>query len=457
VSGAAASARRYSQAVRRVGLIAWVVLGWLVVPGGALAASPPTIDAPLNGAVIYGQPKFSGSAGNGPTDSTTVTVRICSGSVSSCRTASAAVQSVDATRSADRYSTDPSSALPDGNFTAQAEQDTGVGSIHLTAQFSQPVSFTVHNKPPVVELDSPGAGPLLTATPTITGTAETIPGDSSTVQVTVYPGGPGAVMTVNASVGPDGRYSAEITPALADGPYTVQASQADSGNLTGTSSSQTFTVKVNPPALTLEQPATGSSTVAASPVFSGAAGTELGDSPQITVRLYQGGRELARHRVDASGRHWSLTWPTPLPPGVYAVQAQQSDDAGHTTVTAPRAFRVGPAPQPIGSSVRLGRSGLASVTIGCPALTGTCSGDVLVLTVRRFRPIAGGPRGPIRVLFAYVSVPAGATATVSGALPAPVLRALRRTARVPVKVVVTAAPGPRISAVRQLLANNRKQ
>lgn len=48
----------------------------------------------------------------------------------------------------------------------------------------------------------------------------------------------------------------------------------------------TFRVKVNAPAVTLDQPVAGASTNELAPLFAGVAGTELGDSSRVTVTLY---------------------------------------------------------------------------------------------------------------------------------------------------------------------------
>jgi hypothetical protein len=415
----------------------------------ALLSPNVTLTSPTPSEVITGgQPTFSGKWDKSVVGAPQVSVQVYQGQSAT----GTPVETVNATTANDgTYSAPANPPLANGTYTAEAEQQA---TSPLSPGFSQPVTFTVRN-PPVVGLDSPGASPLLTATPTLSGTAET---QADPVQVTVFAATGASVRTVSAPVGPDGGYSAQITPGLPDGAYTVQASQTDSG-LTGTSSSQAFRIKVNPPAVTLEQPAPGSRVSAAGVVFSGAAGTELGDSTQVTVVLYRGGSAagspLGTQGTAASGDTWSLRWPSRLPLGHYTVRVQQRDDAGHTTVTQPLPFQVVTPPHPIGPSVRVTRSGAVSVTVGCTASAGVCSGDVIVLTLRNFQPIAGGPRGRIRVLFAYVSIPAGTATTVRGALSAPVARALRRAAPLRVRVSVTALPEADVSAVRLLLADNR--
>jgi hypothetical protein len=106
----------------------------------------------------------------------------------------------------------------------------------------------------------------------------------------------------------------------------------------------TFRIKVFGPALTLAKPGRRAKVNRKHLQFSGAAGTELGDAPAVTIYLYRG-KSAFRHRVGkvtvtAHGSSWSSRWPKPLPVGFYTVVAAQHDDAGHTTHTSPRTFKL---------------------------------------------------------------------------------------------------------------------
>jgi hypothetical protein len=108
-----------------------------------------------------------------------------------------------------------------------------------------------------------------------------------------------------------------------------------------------------------------------------------------------------------------------------------------------------PTPKEIGSAVAISRRGAVAVAIGCVSASGrACVGDVLVMTVRSYRAVAGGPVGPLRVLFAYVDIPAGQTLVVRRKVPADVLHALRRARRFSVRVRV--GFGTTASAVRRV-------
>jgi hypothetical protein len=371
-----------------------------------------TLSSPASGALISGtQPTFSGGASGALGASSTVTVRVYDGG----STSGTPVETLRATRSGAGYSVDASPPLADGQYTAQAEQDDL--SSPPDKGFSVPVTFTVHNAGPQVKLDSPGTKPLLTATPTLTGTAGTAPGDSSNVTVSIYSGtGPAGspARVITTKVRGHGRYSAKITPALPDGQYTAVAQQSSAGSV-GTSRPQSFQVKLHAPVVTIEKPVSGASTNDATPTLSGAAGTATGDSPFVTVQLYKGssakGRVIGTMQVRASGSQWSGRWRHTLDLGLYTARAKQTDDAGHTGYSKPHTFQIVPGPSVIGSQVTLDRANTANLAITCIATAGgTCTGTVLVVTAQSMQAVPGGPSGQIRVLFAYVRIAGGQTA-----------------------------------------------
>jgi acid phosphatase type 7 len=100
--------------------------------------------------------------------------------------------------------------------------------------------------PPAVTLTAPANGSLTNdSTPTFAGIASTAVGDSATVTVEIFAGGGTGgtpVQTLTATRAADGSYAVDASPALGDGTYTAQARQADSGDNTGVSSANTFTI-----------------------------------------------------------------------------------------------------------------------------------------------------------------------------------------------------------------------
>ena len=121
-------------------------------------------------------------------------------------------------------------------------------------------------------------------------------------------------------------------------------------------------------------------------------------------------------------------------------------------MSRPHTFLVVPGPTVLGYLVTLDRSGNVSLPVSCIAPAGTvCTGTVSVLTQASYQPVPGGPVGQIRVLFAYVSVPAGKTVIVRGTLDSTTAQALRRLGAVKLQVSASfGAPIGDISVVRRL-------
>ncbi len=404
-----------------------------------------TLASPANGATITGgQPSFAGTADTGFGAQGTVAVRIYGGTT----TGGLPVRTLSAAASNGRYSTTAIPALPDGTYTAQAEQDSAAG----TQGFSTKNTFVLKTGAATITLNSPGAAPLQTATPTLTGVAA----HSQSVRITIYPGDttnatPAA--TASGASGADGRFSIRL-PALADGRYTVIATDGAGG----ISHPVTFRIKVHGPALTLTQPAAGGHLSQGAPVFLGAAGHGIGDGTQVAITLFRGSstraKNLGTKRTSQAGGNWVLQWPNRLALGTYTVRVSQGDDAGHTT-TVTHTFQIVPANSAVGTTVDISPTGQASVPLWCTATVGqTCSGTVLILTKKTYRTAGGGLAGRLRVMFAYVVIPGAGTIVVRRHVQHDALRALRRARKVPAVVVATlrsAGGRPRSVRVSRLI------
>jgi hypothetical protein len=412
-----------------------------------------TLDSPANGSLISGaQPVFAGSASTAFGASPTVTVRIYKGPTAT----GTPVQTITAHRNAGGgYSVGPNADLTDGQYTARAEQDDLASPPDVG--LSAPSTFFVHNQAPAISLHSLGTRPLLDATPTLTGVAGTASGDAHTVSIGVYPGSntnATPLRFVSGSVDANGSFAIKVSPALPDGQYTAAAAQG--GPLAvGLSPPVTFRVKVHAPIVRVTSPPRGSSTTSAALSLSGSAGTALGDASLITVLVYGGskptGKVLGTVRTRASGGTWAARLTFAPKPGLYTVVARQDDDAGHTGVSPSDTFLVVSGPTVIGSSVKLSSSGTASVPVTCLAAAGqVCTGNVVILTAQRLQPLRGGPSGPVRILFAYVSIPGGKTELVSRPMLPAVARALHRLRSVRLRVSATLTGTPHSTVVRTL-------
>jgi peptidoglycan/xylan/chitin deacetylase (PgdA/CDA1 family) len=208
--------------------------------------------------------------------------------------------------------------------------------------------------PPPVVVTSPKAASTVNSIPgtptqaTLSGTAASGGGD---VTVKLYSGSysqgaPAAILTATQT---SGSWSVQ-TDGLADGTYTVQASQ-QAGGLTGTSPPVTFTIAPDKtaPTVTITTPA-ASARVGANPVtISGTGGTSTGDNANVRVEVRSAaaptGADLSDQSVPVAA---DGTWTTPvtgLADGNYVVVASQGDAAGNTGTAGPRAFTVdGTAP-----------------------------------------------------------------------------------------------------------------
>jgi hypothetical protein len=409
----------------------------LSAPG---AAPAPAITSPTpNSSSTSTEPTISGTATNLFGDSGQVTVRLYSGSSAS----GTPVQTVTAARTGTSWSAALTKALAVGTYTAQAEQDDLASP--ADKGLSAPVTFAVGA--PVVTLYPLGSAPQGTSTPTLTGAGGTDPSDQTSVAVLVYAGtstiGP-PLRTITVPLGANGQFTAQVTPALPDGTYTATALQGDASGTTGVSNKVTFNIDTQPPAVTLTSPGMGAHADVLQLVFSGAAGVRSFDSNAVTVLLYRGtkaaGTPFRTLSVPVKGATWSATWPGALRAGTYTAQVQQTDAAGHVGVSAPHTFRVVALPPVIGP-VTFTRSGRVRIKVACNEPAGdSCSGTILVVTRGDYQPVAGGPSGPLTVMFAYVKVPGASTPTITRTLLPKVAATLGRQASVPVTVFVNMHP-----------------
>ncbi|MEA2334970.1 MAG: hypothetical protein QOG40_1460 [Solirubrobacteraceae bacterium] len=218
----------------------------LAVSADAASADPPHITIEVSGGAVLrdATPTLKGITTDYPReldepfDPVRVVIRQAQGG--------AAVQELEAT-----FPTSPftgfwsvaAAALPDGTYTARAEQteaaETGKSDL---------VTFTIDTTPPQVTLTQPADGSSSSGAVTVGGAAGTAPYDSSAVSVRLFAGGavaqtPLETLVVQASA--EGGWSAALAQ-LAPGTYTVQATQRDTAGNVGASAPASFTV--TPPA-----------------------------------------------------------------------------------------------------------------------------------------------------------------------------------------------------------------
>jgi hypothetical protein len=311
--------------------------------------TPPAvhIETPPNGkSLSSSRPTFRGRAGTAPGDLPSVSLMIYAGTSASGTPA----QTLSIVPNSGRWTTASTGPqLPNGTYTALAEQSDSAGNTGTSAS-----TFTVLTNSPTVTLNPSGfakrGGNLFTnASPSFSGSAAIAPEDSKTVAVKVYSGtstSGSPVRTVETSLA-GASWSAGPVPALSEGTYTVQAEQESFslGGQPGVSPSSTFTVDATSPQVTVSSPPSGSATGSESLVVEGSAGTDEGDSAQVSVQVYSGltissGQAPAQSHTVMVARG---TWSAPLAglhPGSYTLRAEQSDDVGNQGISPTTTFTV---------------------------------------------------------------------------------------------------------------------
>lgn len=277
-------------------------------------------------------PTFSGSADTRAGDIQSVTLKVYAGSEATGK----ALRTVTVGVSGGLWSAGPVASLPDGTYTAQAQQQDEAGNVGFSAEGT----FTINTKAP--EISFHAFGPETNdPTPTLSGTRGTAPGDDNTVTVTVYEGtSAGGAAVASSTFAVSGSEWSYAPPHLRDGTYTAQATQEDDAHNIGRAQ-LTFTVDTVAPHVTLASVPTPSNN--ATPTLHGAVGTEAGDDSTVAVTIYDGpsigGAIAASGSVSRNGRAWSYTSPH-LADGVYTAQATQEDAAGNTGHSEAQTFTV---------------------------------------------------------------------------------------------------------------------
>ena len=203
--------------------------------------------------------------------------------------------------------------------------------------------------PPCFNLTTPANGSTFTdsAAVNFTGTAGAATGDSSTVSISVYSGESATgtpVQTLSATRQANNSYA--VSTAVADGTWTAQAQQSNSGGTTAFSAANTFSVHtVGPPAPTIDSgPADPTNSANASFGFSD---SEIGvsfrcslddtafadcTSPQSYTGLADGSHRFRVKAVDTVGNEGaaaSYTWRVDTtPPAVTLTSPTNGDSRG---------------------------------------------------------------------------------------------------------------------------------
>ncbi|EGQ7970703.1 hypothetical protein HRO20_003317, partial [Vibrio cholerae] len=163
-------------------------------------------------------------------------------------------------------------------------------------------------------------------TPTITGTANAVPGSTVTLVVT---DANGIQQTLTATVQSDGGYSVDVTTPLAEGSYQVTASVTDPAGNTGTATDD-GSIDVTAPTITVDAPDNTNDTT---PTITGTTNAVPGSTVTLVVTDANGTQQTLTATVQPDGSY-SVDVTIPLAEGNYKVDASVTDPAGNTgTVT----------------------------------------------------------------------------------------------------------------------------
>jgi hypothetical protein len=196
-----------------------------------------------------------------------------------------------------------------------------------------------------------------------------------------------------------GDWAASGTLAVGPGTYTAVAVQSPEGQPPAFSQPVTFTVDIAAPLLSVLAPPqfVDDST----PSLQGAAGTEPGDQPAVSVTVHAGstpaGAVVGKGPALVSGATWSFTAPQ-LQDGTYTVAASQRDAAGNVGHSANVTFVIDTTAPAVSVTAPANGAVLAGLV---PAFAGTAGeepGDVLDVTLRILADGPGRTETPVAAL-----------------------------------------------------------
>ena len=275
--------------------------------GGEVDTTAPTVTLDAQGSGNDTTPTISGTTDLPAGESVTLTVTDANGDA---QTVTATVQP-DGT-----FSADVPAEMAEGSFIVEATATDAAGNSTTATATGGEVDTTA----PTVTLDAQGTGN--DTTPTISGTTDLPAGESVTLTVTDANGN---AQTINATVQPDGTFSADVPAEMAEGNFTVDAAATDAAGNTGTASTS-GNIDTTAPVVTLDAEGLGND---ATPTISGTTDLPPGESVTLTVTDANGDVQTFTATVQPDGT-FSADVPANMADGNYTVDASATDAAGNT-------------------------------------------------------------------------------------------------------------------------------
>ncbi len=275
---------------------AQVSVGTTITPPAA-----PTISAPSAGSTdtTTATPTISGTGIAGDT----ITLSIDGGAAVTTSVAN------DGT-----WSYTPASPLTNASHTVTATQAATGGTSSTAASDTFTVALAA--SAPTISSPTTGSTDTTTAEPVISGTG--VAGDTITLSID----GGAAVTT---SVAKDGTWSYTPASPLTNASHTVTATQAATGGTSSAAVSDTFTVDVPPPTVTLND-SSEASDVAAQTITGTVQSNDAATVSGATVTLYDNGTAFATTTVAGDGTFTaSVTLPNS---GANSIYAEVADSFG---------------------------------------------------------------------------------------------------------------------------------
>ncbi|MDN3381958.1 Ig-like domain-containing protein [Pseudoalteromonas sp. APC 3358] len=215
------------------------------------------------------------------------------------------------------FSVDVPNELSEGEFTVEVSVTDTAGN-ETTATTTGEVDTTA----PIVTINA--LGDTSDTTPTISGTVSGEPA-GSTVTLTVTDAN-GELQTITAQVIADGSWTAEVSAALAEGSYSVDASISDSAGNEGTASASGT---IDTSALTITIDIIGETNDQTPQINGDTFNAQAGSQVEVQITDSAGAIITLTTVVDENGL-WSVTPPANLAEGTILISATVTDIGGGT-------------------------------------------------------------------------------------------------------------------------------
>ncbi|HEX8065669.1 MAG TPA: Ig-like domain-containing protein [Thermoleophilaceae bacterium] len=311
-----------------------------VAPGGDVDPEPAsqvwtvdtvapavTLTDPPAGGLTSDTPHFAGAAGAAPGDSDEVTVDVFAGGAAT----GTPVQTILVTRTGGTWSADAVDALPDGTYTARAQQPDTAGNAGLSA----PRTFTVDEDPPdPFDLQSPADGAANLPASTQLKWEEAADSGGGVARYELWLDG-SKDRDVSTSACSAGVCTAAPQEPLSHGPHTWRVRAVDQvAHVRDSTSTRGFSVDDEPPGdFALLDPADAAKTSDATPTLSWQAAQDAGSG------LDHYSVWIDRSRVADVGTT-QFTPGAPLADGSHVWRIEAVDRNGKIRASIDRTFRI---------------------------------------------------------------------------------------------------------------------